>query len=190
MRRKKYGAKSCSQRSGVNSKQRDVLSAQELQKYSADHVWHEIKMFFGTGPYVPYATSPQVKIMDDAMLESFVLHLRNLMNFFYPGRIMSDDVIAADYFDSGQMPELKSKLLPRAKDRADKELSHLTSKRLPHHHPDKFWESGPLMRDLAEVIEAFIRGASPHKLDTDFVVRVTDTITQFRKNDHFSPSAP
>ena len=155
---------------------RQLLSDEDLRAYSAEHLWYECWMFFETGSTLPGGvTSPLVQFVDNAVLESFAIHLRNLLDFFYPERILPDDVIAADYFELAQMPAtfpVKSELLNEAEVRAHKHVSHLTAKRLPGHHADKRWHVAPLVREVANLIDAFIAAASPQKLDADFVVRV------------------
>src|SRR6266542_3035922 len=56
-----------------------------LRKYSAEHLWYEVWMFFQTGKVLPNGvTSPKVDFIENAILESFAIHLRNLLDFFYP----------------------------------------------------------------------------------------------------------
>lgn len=163
-------------------KQRITHNDSELQAYSKEHIWYEVRMFFGAGSNAPFDHSPQLEVQDDALLESFVLHLRNLVNFFYPPKhIKADDAIAAEHFDSGEMPSvLLTNMLSTARERANKELSHLTWKRLAGHHAAKGWDFAALMRDMANAIEAFITMASPQKLDPDFVAGMKETITRFQ----------
>lgn len=134
-------------------------------------------MLFDTGSTLPYgATSPLVEFVDNAVLESFAIHLRNLLDFFYPGREPhEDDVIAAQYFEAGQLPPNfppKSRLLNEAEVRAHKHVSHLTTKRIAGNHPDKAWYVGPLMQEMANLIGMFVATASPQKLHPDFVERI------------------
>ena len=76
-----------------------------------------------------------------ASLESFAIHLRNLIDFFYTqsGNAQTDDLVAANFFDSpsawnlGAMPQL----LKDARERANKEISHITYKRKGETDPTK-----------------------------------------------------
>ena len=67
------------------------------------------------------------------MLESFAIHLRNLIDFFYtpPNHARNDDLVAADFFDppTSWNPGPISKSLSDARERANKEISHITYKR-------------------------------------------------------------
>jgi hypothetical protein len=63
--------------------------------------------------------------LHDALLESFLVHLRSLIDFFYRGG-QDDDVVAKDFFDKpGEWSANESTLLTSAHTRANKELSHL-----------------------------------------------------------------
>ncbi|MFZ0291286.1 MAG: hypothetical protein WB616_20095 [Candidatus Sulfotelmatobacter sp.] len=63
-------------------------------------------------------------------LSSFAIHLRNLIDFFYtqPGDARNDDVVAADFFDPASAWNLGAipKSLNDARERANKEISHIT----------------------------------------------------------------
>ena len=50
----------------------------ELTKYSGEHLLHEFTMFWWLSGAVSYMEG----YMQDALLESWVVHLRNLINFF------------------------------------------------------------------------------------------------------------
>jgi hypothetical protein len=153
------------------------LTPEELQKYSAEHLWYEVWMFFQTGIVLPNGvTSPKVDFVENAILESFAIHLRNLLDFFYPDRSKphDDDVIAAYYFDARKLPSdfpQKSKLLNASKVRAHKQVSHLTTKRFTGNHPEKRWSTVPLMSEIAEVLVAFVGTASPDRLAPEFIER-------------------
>ena len=68
-----------------------------------------------------------------ALLESFAIHLRNLIDFLYtdPKDAKPDDLVAADFFNSSAAwaPGAISRSLQEARVRANKEVSHITYKR-------------------------------------------------------------
>ena len=75
-------------------------------------------------------SQPEVAIvLHNAIMESFVLHLRNLLDFFYtPPR--KTDVSATLFYDSGHLPPdfpPESAILSTAHRRAHKEMSHITT---------------------------------------------------------------
>jgi hypothetical protein len=70
-----------------------------------------------------------------ALIESFVVHVRCVLDFLYaPKNRRDDDVIAQDYFDDvaewENLRPLMSANLEQARDRAGKEMVHLTYARL------------------------------------------------------------
>jgi hypothetical protein len=79
-----------------------------LQRYSKEHLLYEVQMFFQVGHLLmtgQFQTSqPEVAIvLHNAIMESFVLHLRNLLDFFYtPPR--KTDASATLFYDSGHLP--------------------------------------------------------------------------------------
>ena len=108
-----------------------------------------------------------------ALLESFAIHLRNLIDFFYtqPGDARNDDVVAADFFDPpsawnlGAIPES----LNGARDRANKEISHITYKRKGAMDPTKPWPVATLFNDVHAIAEKFGARASSKKLHPNVV---------------------
>jgi len=55
--------------------------------------------------------------MRSVLIESYVIHLRNLIDFFYAPRVKEDDVIAADFCPGWN--ETISSTLKTAKERAN-----------------------------------------------------------------------
>jgi hypothetical protein len=100
----------------------------------ASHPSYEVDMLFATGTAIIGQLDP---LRQNAMLESFTIHARNLRHFLDPeGRIdPDDDVLAADFFDTaadwlavrGPMPPSPDKL----RFRVGREIAHL-----PYHAGD------------------------------------------------------
>src|SRR6476620_6674648 len=120
---------------------RTTRKLEELQE-SSNHLFHEVWMFislanglasgiFGEGPIV------------NALLESFVIHVRAIMDFLYAEIPQSDDVIAEDVFASPEewknMRPMLSEALSQATRRAGKEIAHLTYARLDVTPETKPW---------------------------------------------------
>jgi hypothetical protein len=69
-------------------------------------------------------------VLENALLESFGIHSRNLIDFLWHGRPMKDtDAIASDYVADWKAPAM-SERLSRVKDRVSKEMVHLSYNRL------------------------------------------------------------
>jgi len=106
----------------------------------------------------------------NVLIESCILHLRNLTEFFYPANAQPDDVIAALYAPTwaSQGPAI-SPTLKTARIRANKELAHLTVTRKPDHDPDKLWNFATISGEMKPVIEAFVRLADASKLHPEAI---------------------
>ena len=93
--------------------------------------------------------------LQNALLESFVIHYRALLDFFYanPRR---DDVSANHYFDSVDgWPKLRppeTEVLKTSRKRAGKEIAHLTYARLDVTPETKGWRFRQITEDLNRVI--------------------------------------
>ena len=104
----------------------------------------------------------------NAALESFTLHLRTLLDFFYSSRPKNDDVIAEDFFPDPsdwitRRPD-KTELLEDVHRRVGKEVAHLTYVRLELGPDDKEWPFLRLANDLRIPLFHFLKMAPRHNL--------------------------
>ena len=92
------------------------------------------------------------KIVHDALVESFVLHARVLIDFLYgyPNKDpQKRDIIARDFFDSSNSwPSELPEDLKEVKKRADKLAAHLTRDRIVQYRSDKGWPITPIRNRL------------------------------------------
>ena len=141
------------------------LSDGDLLKYSADHVAYEVEMFFTVGQSVLH--NAWATPNDRALLESFIVHLRSLMDFLYPtSGLKPTDIIAAYYFKEksswqATRPSPHASLL-KARDRAHKQLVHLTTGRVTG---DPQWKIRDLLLAMRPPLVTFTTAASPGLLD-------------------------
>ena len=93
-------------------------------------------------------------------LETFLLHARNLREFFYSDRKRDDDARAFHFFpDKNSWEKLRPKETDSIRDiknRANKEIAHLTYKRISGTPPDKNWDCGKILTDLLAVTKFFL----------------------------------
>lgn len=93
-------------------------------------------------------------------LETFLLHARNLREFFYKQDKRSDDARACDFFthrDSWEkLKPNETDSIAKVKNRADKELAHLTYQRYSGTPPEKIWDYGEIFFDFLKVIRVFL----------------------------------
>jgi hypothetical protein len=147
---------------------RIVLNDAELQEYSGEHLLYELQIFC----WLTEAISTEPKgFRLSALLESFVIHLRNLTDFFYAAPTKTDDVVAVDFFDkaTGWVPGNMSNLLAEARERANKEVSHITHKRKGPDDPTKPWPHDDLFKEIEAIAKTFANTASSKKLHASVV---------------------
>jgi hypothetical protein len=156
----------------LNKPPRVRLSDKELLDFSGEHILHELQ----TCAWLAEEKIPdlqriglEISFEVATSLESFAIHMRNLINFFYPGRGQDDDVIASNFFDSpsGWAPAKISPSLENARERANKEISHITRGRKSGLALGKEWPVGDLFREVEALAKQFAAAASPKKLDSE-----------------------
>jgi hypothetical protein len=144
-----------------------ALTDEQLIDYSAKHLLYEIQMFRWLAATVPPMPVGHEK---SAFLESFAVHLRNLIDFFFPQNARPTDVIAADFYDDPAKWNLaiSTTTLELARTRANKEVSHLTLDRKYGKDQDP-WPIVDWYREIRTTAKAFTAGASVDKLSPEVV---------------------
>lgn len=138
------------------------LSDADLAAYSSEHLLYEFQMLsFAEKELGKYTKAEPIV---SALIESYGIHLRNLIDFFCTptGNEQPDDVIASDFYPGWNEPV--SNTLKDAKERINKELSHLTLKRKSDQDPTKPWDVGGLYKEILAIGRRFAAQASPTKL--------------------------
>ncbi|HXY25582.1 MAG TPA: hypothetical protein VEI73_13080 [Candidatus Acidoferrum sp.] len=142
---------------------------QQLLDYSQEHLLYELHMFRWVGENLPADKG----FLLSALLESFAIHLRNLIEFFYtePNNARNDDLVAGEFFDSPNAwnPGTMSTSLKDARERANKEISHITYKRKEAIDPTKPWPVAALFKEVQAVAVKFAASASSKKLHPSVV---------------------
>ena len=170
-------------------KARKVLSDSDLGAFSKQHIQYEISMLWGCGQLLMrdlQGASPDlITLLRNALLESFAIHLRNLVDFLCPGQNVKDtDVLADDFFPHGKRPATFPSLpddLKLARERAHKQVSHLTSGRLNEGDPGKNWSTVALTKEVLDVLNKFVLQASAAKLDSsvrDYVLSIFEILNR------------
>ena len=136
--------------------------------YSKEHVFHEVQMLFYTRTLLlNNSWDESRKLLKNAIIESFVIHLRNLITFLYPTKNPWDmDVYAKDFFsDPNKWEEVIPKSLEKARERANKEVGHLTTERIIGAPPEKDWLVAELTEEILPILKSFCDRADKGKLD-------------------------
>lgn len=137
------------------------LSSAELLKYADEHILYEIDMLNATTIFNPSS----IQVLINMRVESFGIHLRNLIDFFYNNIPQPDDMVAAHFFSDETIKAMPlpiiSESLKKAKVRVNKELSHLTTERIYGYSSEKEWDFFGLTRDINALLKNFcISGTS------------------------------
>jgi len=145
-----------------------------LLAYSSEHLAYEVDMFFGMvelrlRPSFPslLSVSADPIRLNNALIESFVVHFRNIIDFLYVDRPRPTDVVASDFFDPAAWESRKPPLsgtLDTARRRANKELAHLTTDRIPGAPPEKIWDFNGLANELRPILRLFVTNGNGTRL--------------------------
>lgn len=149
---------------------RKVRTVEELREAS-NHLHYEIWMLTSLANGIASGIPGQGPIAN-ALLESFVIHVRAVMDFLYADKPQVDDVIAEDFFDTPdqwtKMRSALSELLSQAKRRAGKEVAHLTYARLDVTPETKPWPFVQITNEISTVIKTFIENVPKNKLGSQW----------------------
>lgn len=147
-----------------------LRTIQEL-RVAAHHLQYERAMLEFTGTRLTQKPPP-VNLDYAVMMESFLIHARNINEFFYSQemysekkkKVLADDVIAEDFFDpqkswaKPQANRLPDDLLQQIND----QLSHLTYARKVGQYGD--WHFADIQQRLISLIDSFIQEVAPEKV--------------------------
>lgn len=108
-----------------------ALEPNELE-WSLKTLRYELWMMRGLRDYMETHNQPSGvdALMHNAVLESFLLHVRNVYEFMFGKRVYVTDVRAANYFaDCTQWDPIPSAYLKAEIERINKYLAHVTTRR-------------------------------------------------------------
>jgi hypothetical protein len=115
------------------------LTDNEAMKYAEDHLLYELQMLaFDLRSLAVVAIEQNLK---NALIESYAIHLRNWIDFFYLVAPRESDVTWRDFVTPGSTwkPPACPPALDRARTTANKQIAHLTTSRYPGSDPRKEW---------------------------------------------------
>jgi hypothetical protein len=135
-------------------------TASERQRI-AEHLAYELKMLWAAGGAMLSRAAPNT-VLQNCAVESFALHARNVIDFFYT-EPKQDDVVAEHFFsDPSRWMALRPGITPTldaARKRANKEVSHLTYSRLLVPTEQKGWPVRDIVGDLDSALSVFTEKA-------------------------------
>jgi hypothetical protein len=139
-----------------------AVTDQRLSDYSGEHVLHELNVLWQTAAEI--AKAKERTFASSVLLESFVVHLRTLIEFFYYGP-KQGYVRAKDFFPAPHDWDPKmTDALTTALDRANGEASHLTWSRQHGTPAEKEWKTAALLAEIEAVAKDFCTKALATRL--------------------------
>ena len=149
---------------------RPPRTIQEL-KTAAHHLRYEREMLEFTGARLTGNPHP-INLDYAVLMESFLIHARNLNEFFYGlemdskgKRLRLNDVIAEDFFDP-QIPWVKpqDKRLPDTpRQQINDQLAHLTYAREVGKYDD--WDFQDIRQRMNGLVDSFFQAVAPDKVE-------------------------
>jgi hypothetical protein len=133
----------------------------ELRAFSG-HLLYEIEMFSATvgvlAVVIELERSNMRTTLRNALMESWALHLRNLLSFLYDRRAGKGDVVAADFVGSGWAAKRgpKPDVLKLAHAKASKEMAHMSWLRSQLTDDQREWHHVPIIAALGNTLHAFL----------------------------------
>jgi len=142
------------------------ITADKLVAFSQEHLYYEFAMLFGVVDIL------QKEVEDvylyNALLESFVVHAANILDFFYKPMIKEDDAKAEHFMDH---PQAWRKILPPYEKhfkkfdmKRNKRVVHLSYKRLEIHAEDRRWGVRKIAKEIKKLLKLFVKNANPQHL--------------------------
>lgn len=134
------------------------LNDEEKKRYLREHFYYEVKMLHFA--VCKFALTDILDIWNRNMaLETFLLHARNLKEFFYykPCKkyLRAYDFVENEIKWDRDKPK-KTHWIIEVESRADKELAHLTNERIYGTPPEKKWKCGIIQRDFLKLAKCFL----------------------------------
>ena len=146
-----------------------------LMDYSKEHLFYEVDMFFEMNrirsglSMSKLALIGRPEMINNALLESFVIHFRNIIEFLYEdGR--KGKVHASDFCDAGVWKVKRprySNTLKEANIRANEEMAHPAINRIAGSPPEKNWDFGGLALEIKTILLLFTELARLTRLHTN-----------------------
>jgi hypothetical protein len=155
------------------------ITDEYLREYSDTHLLYEVQMLVDTAHQLASYSVVNRNAGNDAwatrnaLLESFLIHARNL-KFFFCHKPKEDDISAWQYDDQWSFPSM----CPETRTmyaQMSKRLAHLTSKRpLPEEGPPTPWDCKTITKRLVECLKMFVDRVPGNRLGREFRAYVAE----------------
>ena len=138
------------------------LSGQKEKAFLEEHFYYEVSMLIFAVRRLFEITRNGRRDQNsiNMALETLLLHARNLREFFYAEMRQKDDARPENF--AGDIDKWKRErpeetdLIKEVRERANKELAHLTYKRYYGTPPQKQWNYEAVQTDFLKVVKVFL----------------------------------
>jgi hypothetical protein len=149
-----------------------AMTDNELRSYAMKHLYYELWMLQEAAKRLLHdGNVHRDRVVKNAMVESTCVHARALAAFLYPEKFArrDGDVTAEHYIvdlatwtrERQDMPPI----LVLVKERAGKEIAHLTSDRKEYDDPDKEWPLQEIVNTIQAKFRLFVKHTPGARLD-------------------------
>lgn len=150
-----------------------------------EHLCYELQMTFDLALQLAALRTPRA-LMHNAMVETYPMHVRQLIDFFWKERSSNPkserDAFAADYFDPGEWAALRPECpaeLEVVWEKVGWGIVHLTYGRANVTPEQKEWRPLLISHALLPVVRCFIDNVDPAKLDPEWFAAMQQCIDRF-----------
>jgi hypothetical protein len=139
-----------------------------LRRFAEEHLLYEAGMLYDVTVKLLNRHHKDDPILENALLESFGIHSRNLIDFLWLDKPMKPtDTIASDYFENWKAPEM-SERLSKVKGRVGKEMVHLSYNRLDVSEDEKGWQIVGIGPEITAAFGAFVAAVPSDRVPEDW----------------------
>lgn len=148
-------------------------------RVAAKHVGYEMRMLFNASIALQMLRFDLSRVADltiqNALVESFAVHARAVLHFFYPVNPHKDDVIAEHFFtDQSLWVKHRPPLTPtleNVRDKANIQVAHISYRRTEFTGDKKLWMHGQITVDIYQVLDVFRQYARSELLPRGLDIR-------------------
>jgi hypothetical protein len=161
-------------------RERQPHSPDELRDVSK-HLLYEIQMFGMTmtmlAAFEGIDPGSARTTMRNALMESWALHVRNLLAFLYDDRPARDDAVAGDFIEGWREKRgTKAALLGLAQAKTSKEMAHLSYVRARLTEDERRWHHAPIIVELVKPLHLFVDEVSETVVTEGFHERAREAL--------------
>jgi len=155
----------------------------ELKNYAENHIRYEHEMLLWSARILAFLGKVKVRgfiawTIKNALLNTFGIHARNLTLFLYPGNSKQPTDVAIDNYISSTdlINNLTpiSKNLEKVKEKANKQVAHLTTNRIEYEKKGKEWEFLKIANEIKTIFAKIASCIPGEKISNEFKRTLAD----------------